>query len=135
MVDILASGAVAVILDILQVLSGVCDAFEVGVALKLNEFKISLDAFFHTVIGAEVAPDRGKRSCGVLLLGGEIYTLSGPAGSALESEVVVVFSGERRFSPAALVDRLGDDGAVDLRICAHNSRSGSRTASWIRWFR
>ena len=69
MVDVLAAGGVAVVFDILQVLAGVRDALEVGVSRELDELKITLYAFFHVVVDAEVASDRSERSGGVLLFG------------------------------------------------------------------
>ena len=113
-VDVLAAGCIAVVLDILQVLSGICDALEVSIPLELDKLKISLYALFHVVISAEVAPDRCERSGGILLFGLEIDTLASPEGAALKSEVIVILGGERGLSPTALVDRLRDDRAVNL---------------------
>ena len=114
MVDVLAAGGIAVVLDILQVLSGVCNALKVGVSIELNKLKISLYALFHVVVGAEVASDRGQRSGGILLFGSEIDAFAFPGGTALKPEIIVILGGERGFSPSALVDRLSYDGAVDL---------------------
>ena len=114
MIDVLAAGCIAVVLDILQVLSGISDAFEVSVSLELDKLKISLYALFHVVISAEVAPDRGECSGGILLFGPEIDTLASPEGAALEAEVIVILGGERGFSPSALMDRLRDDRAVNF---------------------
>ena len=123
-VNIEGAGCIAVILDVGQILSGICDALEVGIPGELNEFKVSLNTLFHVVIDAEVAVDRCKCAGAVLLFGREIDAFSGPESSAFEAKVIVILGRQGGLAPAALVDSLRDDRAVDFdavfrRVLSH----------------
>ena len=113
-VNIEGAGCIAVILDVGQILSGICDALEVGIPGELNEFKVSLNTLFHVVIDTEVAADRRKCTGAVFLFGREIDAFSGPESSAFEAKVMVIVGRQGGLAPAALVDSLRDDRAVDF---------------------
>ena len=52
----------------------------------------------------------------IFLAGEEVYALSGPKCSALETEEIVVFFAKARFAGCALKDCLRDDRADDPDI-------------------
>ena len=116
--DIPAGSRVAVFLDLYKVLVGICLTDQVVVAGPVfeQELEVSLYAFLHRVKDTEVRGDRCVMSGCIFLAGEEVYALSGPKCSALETEEVVVFFAEARFTGSALKDCLSNDGADDSDV-------------------
>ena len=110
--DVCARCGISVVLDCLQVFLRIRDSSQILVSLQLDEFKVSLDAFFQAVVDSEVILDGCQGSWLVFLLGCEVDALAGPLGSAFQTEVVVILGGQLTFSPSRFQDRLGDDRAM-----------------------